>query len=333
MKEFTLPFDDNPVSSQYLHHAITLGIVQGNSNEFGNDATPWLCGKFNNCYYSKDNNNVTKFNILISDADAIEDGIIQQIHFDIKKSEIEDPHMLFQLIKTLITNGYYICGKFNEKYIPDMPSYNKYDFDHIYFLFGYSERNEFIAAGYLADKYRKYRVNINDYLNGILRTEGDIVPLVLKKYNYNVTYHVNHPRIIITLEDYLCSTEHGEKSNNSIVYGISAIRELSNYYNSSVNKEEFVDVRYSRGLMDMKKIFIGTIKFLFEYYSLEIKNYLDLAIQVYEAAVLIHNLGIKYCKTHDKHIICRIQELFEFIMKIELQYLPCVLNDLKNVVP
>ena len=53
-RKIILPFDDYPIPSMYHNVAFPMGIIQGNAK---GDITPWLCGKFLNCYFNANTEN------------------------------------------------------------------------------------------------------------------------------------------------------------------------------------------------------------------------------------------------------------------------------------
>ena len=76
---------------------------------------------------------------------------------------------------------------------------------------------------------------------------------------------------------------------------------------------------------------ITTIKYLYKYFNLDSKNYIESAESIYKYASTIHNMGLKYNITKNKKSLLKLPEYFKGLLDIELRYLPLVLNDLKSI--
>ena len=203
-------------------------------------------------------------------------------------------------------------------------------------IYGYDDTDyTFLSAGFLADKhYRPYKISYHDYLNSILNTSFECINICLKTFCVEGKYFMSIEEIIEELQNYLCLETSGVSPKNATeVHGIVAIKKLSDFYFNSINNGEYFDLRYSKGLVDLKKILVEILKYIYSYYRIGVKNYIDLAEQVHYYTRLIHNLGIKYNITKKMKSIELLFECFQYIVDIELSYLPSVLHDLKALVP
>lgn len=335
MKDFYLPFEDKPMVSYYLLQAHTMGIIQANARLLNQDIMPWVCAKFINCSFI-DSRDDAKFGAEVFDGGATNDGKIKEKKISINKRELTDADHLWNLITGFLKSGYYVKGEFNEKYIPDMASYMKEEFLHPYLLYGYDNNTQsFTGAGYLKNHfYNSYSVNYMNFYDSIVNTPYNICVFELEEYDTESVYIVNYPRIIAVFDDYLNSrnTVREDEYPKDELFGITALKCLSDYYMRILDTDmDYFDNRYSRALMESKKILALSIDYLYRYFKLPIRNYKDLATKVSGEATVIHNLGLEYNIIHDKNIISRVCRHFENILNIELSYMPDVLNDLKSI--
>lgn len=72
IKEVLLPFQEQPYNLMYHNTAFPMGIIQANATQ---DLTPWLCGKYINCYF-KTFSGSNKFVNCITDNWAEKDQIL-----------------------------------------------------------------------------------------------------------------------------------------------------------------------------------------------------------------------------------------------------------------
>ena len=335
MNDFYLPFEKKPMVSYYLLQAHTMGIIQANARLLNQDITPWLCSKFINCSFI-DSRADAKFGVEVFDGGATNDGKIHRETTSINKSDLTDVEYLWNLVSDFLKSGFYVKGVFNEKYIPDMDSFMKKDYVHPYLLYGYDNNtHSYTGAGYLKNHlYNSYSVDYMNYYESIVNTPDDIYVFELVKYVEDSWYVVNYPRTIKAFEDYLTSrnTIREDEYPEDEVFGITALKCLRDYYMRILDKDsEYFDMRYSRALMESKKVLVTVIDYLYRYFNMSSKNYTELAAQAASEASVIHNMGLLYNMTQDKDIIERIYPHFEKILGIELSYLPCILEDLKSI--
>lgn len=81
----------------------------------------------------------------------------------------------------------------------------------------------------------------------------------------------------------------------------------------------------------LKKLTAASVKYLIDYFGLEEKEYVNMAQTVVQKAERIHLLGLKFNITKDIKLASRISLLFDEIIDIETEYMPCFLRDLKAV--
>lgn len=277
MTNIELTFDEHPVVCQYLNNTIILGIIQANAERYKKDITPWICSKFINCSYLDKNTNA-KFSVQVFDGDATNDGKIKCVTFHMERGQFEryNGKYIFDFFEDIISSGYYITGIFNERYIPEMSAYNNYDYHHTYLLYGFDRTNrEFYSAGFLIDAL---------------------------KYDESAEYVVNYPRLLQVFEDYI-NSENNMRSGypEEELFGLDALSALTRYYSEWMFSDlDCLDIRYTRGLADSKRITALAIRYLFKYFNLPDIEYAKSAEQVSKYASLIYNLGLKYNLTEKR---------------------------------
>lgn len=331
-----LPFDEHPIVCQYLNNTIILGIIQANAEKRKKDITPWICSKFINCSYLAKNTNA-RFSVQVFDGDATNDGKIKCVPFCIEREHvvIYNGERIFDFFEDLISSGYYITGIFNERYIPKMSAYGRYDFPHTYLLYGFDKTNKtFYSAGFLKNnQYEKYSIHYNDFYKSMCETTQNGIHVDALKYDESADYIVNYPRVIQVFEDYI-NSENNMRSGypKEELFGLDALRALTRYYSEwMLNDSDRFDIRYTRGLADSKRVTALAIRYLFEYFDLPGIDYAKSAEQVSKYASLIHNLGMKYNLTGNKNGLSMVSEYFDEIIEIEKSYIPMVLKDLKSI--
>ena len=128
-KKIILPYELNVESIAYQTQAFPLGIVKANVADYD----CWLCNKCINFFlpsYSK------LFSVYEEDLWSCQDGLMT---FCEKKFTPEtfqsECSKIVEENKSMLDNGYYIFGVYNEFYIPQKKVYHKRDFMHGYIIF------------------------------------------------------------------------------------------------------------------------------------------------------------------------------------------------------
>ena len=341
MNKIELPFDNKPLVCQYLLSAYSMGIIQANAKKLNKEIMPWICSRYVNCSF--DNNQPpeinSKFSVQVFDGNATNDNVLVCTRVAIPIEEViesEGKHFIGLLVD-LISSGNYIVGMFNEKNIPIMSSYQKKDAPHTFLLFGIDhETSHFSSAGFVEDlRFSKYSVSFNDFLNSIKSLKDNTPYVLLKtvKYNTEKEYVVNYPRVIQSFSDYL-NSENNLRSGcpESEVFGVSAIKALHQFcVESTEDRRADLDIRYSRGLSDAKKITAKGVEFLCNYFKINDPKAISLAREASKRANLIHLLTIKYNISKNRDDLPAIWDCFNQIVDIENAYMKDFLLELKSV--
>lgn len=328
-QKILLPLEYNPCVRMYQGEAFAMGMVEGNA---GVDIKPWLSGKFINCYFQEEVQN--KFYISFNDPWTLEDKILTHQCLELS----DELHKIWgldyiDLFKQMLNLGWYPSGRYNEEYIPQKNAFQKRYFYHDFILVGYDDTNNtFQSAGYLEDgHFKQYDIPYENMVKAIetLRTSKNY--LQFWKYNSTAEFSFNFKRIISDLSDYINSENslpHPQYNNKS--YGLSAIINLCEYLLKTTSQCGYIDLRYTRGLMDHKYIMNLRIKTLHEHNLLNNRMWLEKSKTVYDIAKKIHLLGLKFIITKQISIAQKLCDMIYEMVSIEKDYLPNVLISLKS---
>ena len=261
-KKVLLPFDDSPFSLMYHGSAFPLGIIQGNAT---GDLTPWLSSKYVNCWFAS--TFVNKFAYYVTDHWAKEDMILFQQRIDLYPEEFRAIYKgdIIFLFKKMLELGYYPHGTYNEEYIPGKRWFHKEYYSHDFILIGYNEIDKhFISVGYLEDKkFQRYIIPYDCMKLAISTHRNPKISYNFWKYNVDAKYDFNYERLIIELSDYLQSTTSLKIFKQNRKWGVNAIRELGEYIVTACENENYIDHRYTRGVMEQKYFMNIRIDYLF----------------------------------------------------------------------
>ena len=154
-----LPIVTKPIMNTTNACSYSLGIVEQNTDYFDQI----LCTRFINCVYNK----VDSPHFFVFDDDLWFDqcGLMEC-----------DPHNIFphvcreslseqiKIVREKLIKGYYVYGRYNEKYISAKRDEIKRDNDHDYLLLGFDDDKEvYYAIGYVSGIYREFEISYRDY--------------------------------------------------------------------------------------------------------------------------------------------------------------------------
>ena len=328
MKKTLLPFEYEPYAKMYNEHGFVFGMIQGNADQ---DITPWFCGKFINCWFDPTSPNKFEYNVF--DTSATEDKILINQFMYLYPEQIK---LLFggdilTLFRDMLDMGLYPRGRYNEEHIPGKWAYGNAYFNHDFILVGYDDEAKcFISAGYLSDgKFQKYLIPYENMDAAIKTNKPPNSYFGFWKYNQNAVYKLNIPRIIDQLDDYIKSTTKMSVYLENKTWGLQAISDLRKHFEKCGEKKRYLDVRYTRGIMEHKFFMEMRIEYLLNHGYLVDNFLLNSAKEVNKMAQLIHFLAIKYNITGEISIANRICETLNKMIDIERKYLPSVLSQLQ----
>lgn len=316
-----LPFEKNPYISTYHNKCFPLGVIQGNSKF---DLTPWISGKFINCFFhpiSSDH----KFDFYTFDSWGEKDGVNSSQTIKLDKSMFKKLSIdILKTIKTLMDNGYYIHGSYNEKYISSKFAYGKYDFMHDYILIGYEDDDILYSVGYTKSrKYEEFTITFDEYLDSLINSTNEYIDINTCKYHAEGNFLFNKAGFLQELYDYLNSSNSQFISNSAYrdrIYGLMAIEALKEF---TISNNSSIDVRYIRAFMEHKNLMELRLNYIYSDKKSDIPYKYK---KVKEEAQKVYFFSIKYNMTKNKDILKRIENGFNLILDLEKQLLPIVFN-------
>lgn len=330
-KKVILPFDDKPIPVMYHNLAFPMGIIQGNAKT---DITPWLCGKYINCYFDPKSPK-NKFNICISDNWTITEKIIFKQSIAIDRELFSDLHFdIVTLLRKMLSCGHYVHGSYNEEYIPGKYSYQKEYFAHDFLLIGYNDISKcFSSVGYLKDGlFQRYEIPYENMLNSMITMKRERFEFNFRTYNQDAEYSINLECIKENITDYIQSENNLKQYQGDKSYGLESLKTLSEFFVQEAEQSKWVDSRYTRGLMEHKYFMRMRIDYLLLNRYINDESYLQLAQEVYNISERIHMLGLKIKMTGNISPVYKINEYMAIMNSIEHEYLPKVLRELEGYI-
>lgn len=319
---YILPFELNVEMKVYHNKAFPLGSIKANIKEYDT----WLCNKLINCVYVPDED---AFNSYEVDLWSVKDGLtFDQSLFLSPETFGYNGMNLIELNKSMIKQEYYITGMYNEFYIPEKPSYQKYNFNHDYILFGFDDgARVFKSAAYLKERiYGFYDIPYDAYFHSIIENNVKKVPIKYHKVNKNYIPQINIKVIKEKLENYLFSRVDARNSKLKRIYGIEAWDCLAEY----VSTHESLDLRFSRVFMEHRGIMCKRIHKLWECSYISNGNIEERYYnKIYLRAQGIHNMFIKYNLTRREDLLTQISKLILEINAQEREILKDLVNQIQ----
>lgn len=304
IKKIRLPFELNPIMQGYQYTAFPMSIIQGNAKS---DLTPWLCGKHINCCYNTNQvSDKYSMSTCVSESYCYTRGenVLKFQHISFEKETYRIVGLtLIEFVKKLIQTSHYICGNYDEYYIKSKRAYNKFHCRHDYILYGYDDEKQiFYSAGYTnRNVYEDFDISYDDYLKSLMHMDEDQIEFNIWRYNPEFEYKFDLKRVLMGFENYINSNCTKETSIEGYVYGIDSLRLLKQNFEESLhNKDENIDIRYTRNFVEHEYLMLLRIRYISQKI---IQGFNDIANEyeyIYNKALLIHNNAIKYNITKNK---------------------------------
>lgn len=318
-----LPFEINIEMRTYQRQAFPLGIAKANIKDYG----IWLCQKLILNHYNR-NKPTLLFDIYEEDLLSEHDGFIttESITNSALNTIIQNQELI-EHNKSMIRQGCYISGGFNEFYIPQKWPFGKYHFDHDYLIYGYNDNSRvFYSAGYLENgRFDHFSVSYDDYLLGVINQQQPD-----RYINYHKANSLYRPTLTTSnmknkLLDYIYSRCSCKTDCPDEVYGIDGWQMLACYVQE--HKHTTLDVRYGRLFSEHRYLMLERMRILHAQGILKetqlINDYHDL---VYLPARVVFLLFLKYNQTLNEAIPTRIINLVNEIIQSEVILLNTFIN-------
>lgn len=210
--------------------------------------------------------------------------------------------------KSMLQNGCYITGIYNEYYIPGKKAYNKFNFNHDYVIFGYDDINRtFKSATYLRNKtYGYFDIAYDDYLSGVIKNDISKTNLNYYKINTDFIPRIDISSIKSKLEDYLFFRRNVNCTVTNEIFGIDVWLELAKYVELA---EESLDFRFGRVCMEHHGAMLKRIHTLLKYGHLENYTIAKEYEEIYLKTKTIHKLFIKYNVSKNRELLKKVASL------------------------
>lgn len=316
-----LPIETNPWIQAYLIRNFELGLLQ--------DKVPWIYNKYINICYDR-----SRFKHVVSEGMFLSDEKVFLLqHFKFDKKSILSLNIIdfLQWTCSLIEDGWYIYGLWDEYYIKSKRVYQKIHFQHGSLIYGYDKKKKiFYAIGYTSNlKYEPFTMGFDEYTQALTATfdkkkelwkksQFDIIQFDTFKLNPEYIFEFSLNEIYLGIKDYISSSNTKNKKERDYLYGLNCERQFINYIISIADDD--LDLRYSRVLMENKTIMHKRLSYL-----RDIMYLTDEVVDQYETILhdqeTIHMLFLKYNLTKDNLILTRMKAIMERIISMESQLL------------
>lgn len=207
--EVKLPICTQPiVLGNFL--AMQYSVFQASEN----DLTPVLVNYYSNIVSEQDKR--VQFSHLHEDKWLVKEKIMHQHHMTWHREIFEeDPSVLINLIRRFISNQYYLTGNYNAFYIKSKPSYQCYDTNTVYLIYGYNDENRvFYAIGKTnSNLFETYNIKYEDYIQSVCNHDKGLFNLNFLKYNDNPNIKTNLKKVYNGIYDYV----HSQNKENGVI--------------------------------------------------------------------------------------------------------------------
>ena len=207
---------------------------------------------------------------------------------------------LIDTVSSVIDNGIYVSGFFNERYIHNKSAFGKYDFRHSFLIYGYdAEGSIFKAIGYTANsKFEPYIITFSDFAAAIINCTDPV--LWFRAVNPNIEAGFDVIKVHEELGDYLRSdytVNNAIGKNSEDVYGLLAHRAFRDYVKRTGETESPLDIRLSRFFYENKAFMLKRLDFMHS--NGLIGNYHDQYESAVKKSESVHLYFIKYNMTRN----------------------------------
>ena len=302
--------------STYHDKAFPLGAIKANLASY--DA--WLCHKLINPVrwtYSG------KFDMFDKDMWSVKDGLTTLQSIQLNPASYSNKAIdIIQFNKFMLENNNYINGAYNEFYITGKGAYKSYDFIHDYIIFGYDDNQRvFKSAAYLPQKgYSFFDIKYDDYFDSIVNCDIDSIEIQYHSFNKNFNAAIDYEFIKTELENYLHSKKTANNEYSPDIFGIRVWQEFAEYI--LARSDYGIDIRFSRLFFEHKSIMLHRIKTIFDDLNFQDNSLSDTYHKyVYQPAITVHLMCIKYNMKYDTDLLKRISLLIKNINKKEIEIL------------
>lgn len=218
-----------------------------------------------------------------------------------KTSRLEKPEQIIPHYKGLLKDQKYINIFVDDFYLAFRPAYKLCHTPHELFLFGYDNTAEhFHVLGYdTSGKPKEYTVFFSELVAAYMSASNLLENYTAStwmhfdyQFEYNKNqYGINLSNIISLLESYINSTEF--ELMPGTVCGVSIYKLIKEYYYNYYYSLTSVDVRPFHLLWEHKNLMYIRMKYLQNYFSLDLSNYISSLFDLQQNYMILRNKLIK----------------------------------------
>ncbi|MBP2000603.1 hypothetical protein J2Z69_001634 [Paenibacillus shirakamiensis] len=245
-----------------------------------------------------------------------------------------------------IDRGYYCFTYVNDFYIPHTLSYQKYQFTHDIFIFGYDLNRQLYHVAIFDDQrqFSMRELSFEDFDQAYhSETRQDYISMLRKvapseydSYKYDMKighYDFDLELMVDMMDDYL----HGRNTRERLrlyqnpedgFYGMDIYKGLHQFFTLLYEDKINLDVRQLHLLWEHKKLMISRILYLQEQGYLEETKSLDAFRKIEKDIHMLRSMLLKYFIVQNKAIITNIIHSLDEIYEVERAAIILLMDDI-----
>lgn len=295
----------------------------------GDRADILTCSKYINCYFCENSVN-HKMRISVFDHWCTAQDLMHQQFIDISKELCKKRKTdLVLMIKKCLRHDNYVLGQCNRAYIEEQADRNAPMFD--FMVVGLDDiAHEFTLYGLDSEeRFSCYRVDYQRFVEALFDTPRLNITFTLWWHFKGAKIALDLPNIIFELEDYVNSTHRRVYYTKDKTYGLAAMREWAKSFYRTAQSGAPLKEAYLNQFSVHKSYMKKRIAILASNGIVDPK-WIEVADRVAQMGNDVLQLGRAFCETRDMTLIDRLVGLMEDTVRIETDYLPHVLEELKK---
>jgi hypothetical protein len=236
--------------------------------------------------------------------------------------------VFIEQIKGYLSQGNYIWGSYNERYISGKIPYQRYDYNHDYLLYGYDdEKGGFISAAYMSDGvYREFILPYSEYYQGIFQPHFTHHLLSILRFNKEKTYELDLTLIREGLVAYLESRRADRRvMDNESTYGLESLKVLIDHFEKWNN----IDLRAARAYMEYRGLMYKRLKYLSEMKIIS-DDLADAYLPTSSNAEKVYLLSIKHNMTGKTALKSKCIDYIQEAIDSDKKILPQVVSQIEQ---
>ncbi|MCL2261933.1 MAG: hypothetical protein FWC08_01780 [Defluviitaleaceae bacterium] len=238
---------------------------------------------------------------------------------------------VLNILKSYISNGYYLWCHLNEFYVPNRSSYGVSNRSHQNLIYGYNEQNmQLNISGYASNRkykqslisYEEFKLSLN-HMHFNQYSNNNNISIGCFKHNGNVP-QFNMKKFVNELHQYY----YGGSVEGKKFFGMSAYKHLKQHVKDSLHKN--INLRYIHLLNEHKQLMHKKIQYLIDINALTKNDYLQEFILLSNKTSTILSLCIKNNIKSSESNINKICKLLDDVESLEKITVLALLKDLKK---